>query len=270
MLSRVHDDGAALLTIGELAERTGLSVKLIRHWSDIGVVPPAGRTPAGYRLYEPDAVARLELARTLRDLGLGMAAIRAVVGRERGMAEVVAVHADALRGADPHAAVAARGVAVGHQPRIHCRGASLHDQAGTAVGHRTQRDHPRVRGGDDGRPGRLRLPGRVARRPCPTCRRSPPPSRSTPGSSWASWSAIPPLRAAMRRMAEYAAEHAPSDPDERDIADGTARHRPVGGARQHGDRRGDRRRLVHRRARRGRHRRRLAPQPGQSRPAAGR
>ncbi len=85
-----------LLSIGELAERTGLSVKLIRHWSDIGVVPPAGRTRAGYRLYEPQAVARLELARTLRDLGLTMAAIREVVTRERGLPEVAAVHADAL------------------------------------------------------------------------------------------------------------------------------------------------------------------------------
>ncbi len=95
-MSRVHDDDTSLLGIGELADRTGLSVKLIRHWSDIGVVPPAGRTPAGYRLYEPQAVARLQLARTLRALGLGMAAIRDVVARDRPLAEVAAIHADAL------------------------------------------------------------------------------------------------------------------------------------------------------------------------------
>jgi hypothetical protein len=48
---------ATLLTIGELAERTGLSVRTIRFYSDSGVVPPAGRTDAGYRLYGPDAPA---------------------------------------------------------------------------------------------------------------------------------------------------------------------------------------------------------------------
>ncbi|MFF4778500.1 TIGR03086 family metal-binding protein [Microtetraspora fusca] len=85
-----------LLSIGELSERTGLSVKLIRHWSDIGVVPPAARTAAGYRRYAPEAVARLELARTLRELGLAMPVIREVVTRERDLAEVAALHADAL------------------------------------------------------------------------------------------------------------------------------------------------------------------------------
>ncbi|RCG28553.1 TIGR03086 family protein [Sphaerisporangium album] len=92
----VRAEETGMLTIGELARRTGLSVKLIRHWSDLGVVPPAARTAAGYRLYDDEAVARLELARTLRELGLGMAAIRDVVTRERGLPEVAAVHADAL------------------------------------------------------------------------------------------------------------------------------------------------------------------------------
>ncbi|MER7276307.1 TIGR03086 family metal-binding protein [Dactylosporangium sp. NPDC000244] len=90
------DEDAVLLSIGELAERTGLSVKLIRHWSDIGVVPPTGRSSAGYRRYDARAVARLELARTLRDLGLGMAQIRGVLDGERSMADVAALHASAL------------------------------------------------------------------------------------------------------------------------------------------------------------------------------
>ncbi|MBO0774332.1 MAG: MerR family DNA-binding transcriptional regulator, partial [Actinobacteria bacterium] len=41
--------GDTLLTIGELARLTGLPVKTIRFWSDEGLVPPADRTPAGYR-----------------------------------------------------------------------------------------------------------------------------------------------------------------------------------------------------------------------------
>lgn len=85
-----------LLSIGQLARRTGMSVKMIRYWSDAGLVPPTDRTPAGYRRYDARAVARLELVRTLRDLGLGLEQIRAVADRERGVADVAAAHADAL------------------------------------------------------------------------------------------------------------------------------------------------------------------------------
>ncbi|WP_329032289.1 TIGR03086 family metal-binding protein [Streptomyces sp. NBC_01725] len=88
--------GPPEFTIGELAARTGLPVKLVRHWSDLGIAPPAGRSAAGYRRYGPEAVARLDLARTLRDLGLGLAEIRGVLDREHGLAETAAVHADAL------------------------------------------------------------------------------------------------------------------------------------------------------------------------------
>ncbi len=83
-------------SIGELARLTGLTVKTIRFWSDEGVVPPADRTPAGYRLYGQDALARLGLVRTLRELGVGLTVIRQVLEREVTVAEVAAVHAEAL------------------------------------------------------------------------------------------------------------------------------------------------------------------------------
>jgi len=85
-----------LLSIGALAERTGLSVRTIRFYSDEGVVPPADRTGAGYRLYGPEALARLGLVRTLRDLGLDLATIRRVLERDLGVPEVAAAHAAAL------------------------------------------------------------------------------------------------------------------------------------------------------------------------------
>ncbi|WP_037494744.1 MerR family transcriptional regulator [Solirubrobacter soli] len=86
----------ALLSIGELASRTGLPVRTIRFYSDEGVVPPADRTDAGYRLYGPDALARLGLVRTLRDLGLDLATIRRVLEREVDLKDVAAAHAAAL------------------------------------------------------------------------------------------------------------------------------------------------------------------------------
>ncbi|WP_435191131.1 MerR family transcriptional regulator [Streptomyces sp. bgisy126] len=85
-----------LYAIGELSRRTGLTVKTIRFSSDKGIVPPTDRSPAGYRLYGVDALARLDLVRTLRDLGLDLATVRKVLDREASMAEVVEVHADAL------------------------------------------------------------------------------------------------------------------------------------------------------------------------------
>ncbi|WP_437344907.1 TIGR03086 family metal-binding protein [Streptomyces tubercidicus] len=92
----MNEDGTGLLTIGELAKLTGIPVKTIRNWSDRHLLPPAARTPAGYRLYGPDAPARLEIVRSLRELGIGLAAIRAVLHRERTVAETAVQWADAL------------------------------------------------------------------------------------------------------------------------------------------------------------------------------
>ncbi|MFJ4095362.1 MerR family transcriptional regulator [Kitasatospora sp. NPDC089913] len=89
-------DGDTLFTIGDLARRTGLTVKTIRFWSDSGIVPPTDRSPAGYRLYDLDALARIDLVRTLRELGLELAAVRRVLDREVSLTEVAAAHADAL------------------------------------------------------------------------------------------------------------------------------------------------------------------------------
>lgn len=85
-----------LHTIGDLARRTGLPVKTIRFYADEGIVPETGRTPAGYRVYDAGAVARLDLVRTLRDLGVGLPDVRRVLAREAALAEVAAAHAEAL------------------------------------------------------------------------------------------------------------------------------------------------------------------------------
>ncbi|MBK3541920.1 MerR family transcriptional regulator [Streptomyces sp. MBT60] len=89
-------NGDTLYSIGELARRTGLTVKTIRFYSDRGIVAPTDRSPAGYRLYSIDAVTRLDLVRTLRELGLDLPTIRKVVDRELSLPEVAAAHAEAL------------------------------------------------------------------------------------------------------------------------------------------------------------------------------
>ncbi|MEU6480496.1 MerR family transcriptional regulator [Streptomyces sp. NPDC047017] len=90
------DDSTGLVTIGELARATGLSVRTIRYWSDEGALPPVARSAGGYRLYDAASVARLELVRTLRELGLGLDDVRRVLTGERTAAQVAAAHVAAL------------------------------------------------------------------------------------------------------------------------------------------------------------------------------
>ncbi|MGW4061024.1 MerR family transcriptional regulator [Amycolatopsis sp. NPDC004747] len=83
-------------SIGDLARRTGLTTKAVRFYSDHGLVPPSGRNTAGHRRYDDGALARLELVRTLRELGLGLAAVRRIVEGETTVADIAAAHVEAL------------------------------------------------------------------------------------------------------------------------------------------------------------------------------
>lgn len=82
-------------SIGAVARLAGVSVKTVRHYSDLGLLA-SRRTAAGHRRYDDAAVARLRLIRTLRALGLDLPTIRDVLRDERPLAEVAATHADAL------------------------------------------------------------------------------------------------------------------------------------------------------------------------------
>ncbi len=84
------------MTIGQLAARTGLSVRTLRFYADAGVVREAGRTEAGYRRFAPDAVPRARLVRTLRELGVGLDDVRRVLSEEASLADVAAAHALAI------------------------------------------------------------------------------------------------------------------------------------------------------------------------------
>ncbi|QRP45957.1 MerR family transcriptional regulator [Amycolatopsis sp. FDAARGOS 1241] len=85
-----------VLAIGDLARLTGLTVKAVRYYSDVGLVPTAGRDSAGRRRYGAKALARLRLVRTLRALGVGLTTIRAVVEREAEVADVAQREAEEL------------------------------------------------------------------------------------------------------------------------------------------------------------------------------
>jgi DNA-binding transcriptional MerR regulator len=84
------------MNIGQLAERTGLTVRTLRFYADAGVLPEAGRTEAGYRLFGVDAVARGRLVRTLRELGVGLTDVRRVLSADASLSDIAAAHVRAL------------------------------------------------------------------------------------------------------------------------------------------------------------------------------
>jgi DNA-binding transcriptional MerR regulator len=85
-----------LFTITQLARRTGVSSRTIRFWSDRGLIPVAKRSAARYRLYDTRAVVRLELVHSLRELGVPLPAITALLKQKRTLAQVMTTHLSAL------------------------------------------------------------------------------------------------------------------------------------------------------------------------------
>jgi MerR family transcriptional regulator, thiopeptide resistance regulator len=67
--------------VGELARRTGLSVRTLHHYDEIGLLVPSHRTEAGHRLYTVADVARLQQIKSLRQLGFSLDEVRACLDR---------------------------------------------------------------------------------------------------------------------------------------------------------------------------------------------
>lgn len=65
--------------IGEVAERTGLSLRTLRYYDEVGLVTPATRSHGGFRLYSEADVARLELIKRLKPLDFSLEDVRALL-----------------------------------------------------------------------------------------------------------------------------------------------------------------------------------------------
>jgi DNA-binding transcriptional MerR regulator len=97
-----------LLKVGELARRSGLTVRALHHYDSIGLLRPTGRSESGYRLYSRDDVARLHGIQTLRRMGLSLADVAqlldggafplpALLARQIGVLNQEIAQAEALR-----------------------------------------------------------------------------------------------------------------------------------------------------------------------------
>src|SRR5882672_11694937 len=62
--------------VKEVAELSGLSVRALHHYDELGLLTPTGRSAVGYRLYNDDDLLRLQQILIGRELGLSLEAIR--------------------------------------------------------------------------------------------------------------------------------------------------------------------------------------------------
>src|SRR5262245_40217907 len=85
------------LKVGELAQRTGLTVRTLHHYDEIGLLSPSQRSPSGHRMYGEREVVRLQQIVSLRQLGFSLEQISECLARPRFSAlRVVELHVERL------------------------------------------------------------------------------------------------------------------------------------------------------------------------------
>jgi DNA-binding transcriptional MerR regulator len=78
--------------VGELADISGLSVRALHHYDEIGLLRPSSRTAGGHRLYSEADVRRLYQICALRDLGVALDEIAAILDRGEGVVDLLRHH----------------------------------------------------------------------------------------------------------------------------------------------------------------------------------
>ena len=86
------------LKVGELAKRTGLTIRTLHHYDEIGLLKPSLHTESGHRLYTARDVARLQQVVSLRQLGFSLEEVGACLDRPGfSPLEVIVLHTARLR-----------------------------------------------------------------------------------------------------------------------------------------------------------------------------
>jgi DNA-binding transcriptional MerR regulator len=143
------------LTVGRVAELSGVTVRTLHHYDEIGLVRPSARTAAGYRAYSAGDVERLRQVLDYRRLGFGLREVADLVGdpstdavahlrRLRGLLLEQRDRADAMVAAiDKELEVRAKGMRMTPQEQLGMFGARLYDAIGGAYT-ATRRTEPRI------------------------------------------------------------------------------------------------------------------------------
>lgn len=69
------------LKVGQLAKQTGISIRALHYYDEVGLLRPSHRTEAGYRLYTAGDIARLQQIRSLQQLGFSLTEVRECLAR---------------------------------------------------------------------------------------------------------------------------------------------------------------------------------------------
>lgn len=99
------DQAPTVMKIGEVAARTELSLRSLRHWEEVGLLRPSGRSDGGFRLYTEGDVQKILVIRRMKPLGFTLDQMKQV------MEDI-----ETLR--DGESTASARGAAVEHLGEI--------------------------------------------------------------------------------------------------------------------------------------------------------
>ncbi|WP_434441971.1 MerR family transcriptional regulator [Lentzea sp. E54] len=83
-------------SIGDLAKASGLTVRTLHHYDEVGLVATSERTTSGHRRYTPDDVRRLYQVRSLRRLGLSLEEVRSALSRSDSLRPIFQAQLAAL------------------------------------------------------------------------------------------------------------------------------------------------------------------------------
>ncbi|CAA9366751.1 Transcriptional regulator, MerR family [uncultured Leptolyngbya sp.] len=86
------------LKVGNLAKQTGVSVRTLHYYDEIGLLSPSARTETGYRLYAEDDIIRLQQIASLRQIGFSLEEIRECLNQSNvSVLHVIQLHMARLR-----------------------------------------------------------------------------------------------------------------------------------------------------------------------------
>lgn len=77
------------MTVGELSDISGVTVRTLHHYDEVGLLVPSARTAAGYRIYDDGDIDRLRAILTYRELGLGLEEIAAAIDSPQNSVDVL-------------------------------------------------------------------------------------------------------------------------------------------------------------------------------------
>lgn len=84
--------------VGELAKMAGITIRTLRFYDQIGLFSPSGYSPSGYRLYTEKDISRLQQILSLKELGLPLEQIKAVMaGDQLSLSDIVTIQIDRLK-----------------------------------------------------------------------------------------------------------------------------------------------------------------------------